>query len=135
MIDREINPFEDDSLSGSPEAFKLARVAGVYSDGLSLKFPGESATTKHYPCNQYCKFSVGQRVLVQKVGEVYIAICPVGAPSTNVAADTATYWKNQASGIADVMVSYSTFGTIFTKTKADAADRWSKFSGTGPATP
>ena len=90
MILPEDNPFVDEALGGEPQPFSFATVAGVYADGLSLQFPNEAASAKHYLCNQYCKFAVGQHVFVVKVSGTYVALCPIGAPAANIVADTAT---------------------------------------------
>lgn len=60
-------------------SWTLATVAGVYSDGLSLIFPGESESGgKHYKRNTAIAFSAGQRVLVIPASGTYIVVCPVG---------------------------------------------------------
>lgn len=61
-----------------PRVYELATVVGVYSDGLTLRFDGESvARSKHYPCNAAVTFAAGQRVRVEKVGGTYIAAYPI----------------------------------------------------------
>jgi predicted proteasome-type protease len=62
-----------------PPERSIATVAGVYSDGLTLQFDGESAAgTKRYKYNKAVTFAVGDRVLVVKTSGTYVAICVVG---------------------------------------------------------
>lgn len=70
--EKEIHPAEDQSLA-------VATVAAVTANGLRVKFDGEDkASQKTYPCNVGAVFSAGDRVLMQKVSGMYVAICPVG---------------------------------------------------------
>lgn len=60
--------------------FCLATVQGVYTDGLTLLFPGEDeASGKRFCCSSQIKFSAGDRVLLAKVSGTYVAICPIAA--------------------------------------------------------
>lgn len=64
-------------------AAELATVGGVYSDGLTLIFDGQSeATQKHYKCNTAVSFSVGDRVKVAKISGSYVVEYVVGAPNS-----------------------------------------------------
>lgn len=57
----------------------LATVGGVYDDGLSLIFDGQSeASQKHYKRNTALTFSAGQRVKIVKMSGTYIVEYPVG---------------------------------------------------------
>lgn len=61
-----------------PANANLATVAGVYSDGISLRFDGElTATTKRYKRNATITFAVGQRVKVAKIAGTYIVEYPI----------------------------------------------------------
>lgn len=58
--------------------FDFATVAGVYSDGLSLIFPGQTEpTTKHYKRNARLTFKVGDRVKVFYTSGTYIVEYPI----------------------------------------------------------
>lgn len=87
--------------------FALATVAGVHTDGLSLRFAGEDAPTqKHYLCAGGCVFKAGQRVLVAKVSGEYVVLCTVGVPVAEIVvdraktADVATAVKNSDTNYA-----------------------------------
>lgn len=72
--------------------FNFATVAEVHSDGISLFIGGETEPTKkHYKCNTFCKFEAGQKVYIQKAGEEYVVLFPVGNPSTELWVDAAKY--------------------------------------------
>ena len=61
----------------------MATVAGVYDDGLSLIFDGQTAPTKkHYRCNTTAVFSAGMRVKVVKISGTLIVEYPVGSVGT-----------------------------------------------------
>lgn len=69
-----------------PPEQTVATIASIGTSGIVLDF-GE----KEYSCNQGIKFSVGQRVLVEKRSGTYVVVCPIGAPITELVADKATY--------------------------------------------
>lgn len=72
--------------------FNFATVAEVHSDGISLLIGGETEPTKkHYKCNTFCKFESGQKVYIQKAGEEYVVLFPVGNPSTELRVDAARH--------------------------------------------
>lgn len=57
----------------------IATVVEVTDAGLIVLFDGEEEpSAKPFPCNVGVTFNVGQRVLMQKVNDLYIALCPVG---------------------------------------------------------
>lgn len=59
--------------------YSLAVVGGVYSDGLSLIFPGTTKESKkHYSYNMNCTFKKKQRVYITKDSGTYIVLFPVG---------------------------------------------------------
>lgn len=89
-------------IPAEPPEQTLATIVSIGTSGIVLDF-GE----KEYSCNQGIKFSVGQRVLVEKRSGTYIVVCPIGAPITELAADKATYADSA--------------GTAETATKADNA--------------
>lgn len=61
--------------------FVLATVGGVYTDGVSLKFDGQSAASqKHYKCNTSIRFHAGDRVKVIRDSGTYIVEYIVGNP-------------------------------------------------------
>lgn len=54
----------------------IATVGAVYSDGVTLIFPGASAaSTKHYKTNRDITLSAGDRVYVVKISGTYIIVC------------------------------------------------------------
>lgn len=56
----------------------LATVGGVYADGLSLIFDGQTeASQKHYKRNAAVTFAAGQRVKIVKMSGTYIVEYPV----------------------------------------------------------
>lgn len=64
--------------SAAPRAYQLATVAGVFADGLTVVFDGESqARQKRYPCNASASFAAGQRVRVEKIGGSYVVAYPI----------------------------------------------------------
>lgn len=75
----------------SPPSF--ATIAGLYDDGASLIFDGETEPSeKHYRANLYCKFEVGQRVYVAKDNGTYVVLFPIGVPgSVDVTSDASKY--------------------------------------------
>lgn len=63
--------------------FQFAIVGGVYEDGLSLIFPGQTtASEKHYFCNTAIRFQAGQRVKVIQDSGTWVVEYPVGYPQT-----------------------------------------------------
>ena len=73
-----------------PEDQHFATVAGVYSDGLTLKFDGAAAaSSKRYKCNTFFKFAVGDRVFIMKDSGTYVVICKIGDPATSINVDYA----------------------------------------------
>lgn len=75
----------------APPSF--ATIAGLYDDGVSLVFDGETEPSqKHYRANLYCKFEVGQRVYVAKDNGTYVVLFPIGIPgSVDVTSDASKY--------------------------------------------
>lgn len=66
-------------LRKEPKTDFLATVYSVASDGIRLKFDGETeARQKKYKFNKSASFSPGQRVKVAKVGGTYIVEYPIG---------------------------------------------------------
>ena len=62
----------------SPMAAQFATVGAVYSNGITLKFDGESAaSSRRWPYNSAVNFSAGQRVRVEKIGGTYVVAYPV----------------------------------------------------------
>lgn len=62
----------------SAKSFSFATVGAVYSDGISLIFPGETeASQKHYKYNKSATFKVNDRVYIVKDSGTYIVICPI----------------------------------------------------------
>ncbi len=51
-------------------------VGAVYSDGATIRFPGEtSASSKRYPYNRDAVINAGDRVLLGRVAGSYVVIC------------------------------------------------------------
>lgn len=114
-------------------AASFATVAQVHEDGLSLIFDGEgTVASKHYKCNQYCKFEAGQRVYLQKDGGTYVVLFPVGAPNSSVAADTAA--KADSATKADTATSADSAAKADTAIKADSATKADKATKADSAT-
>lgn len=62
--------------------FQFAIVGAVYSDGISLIFPGQTtASSKHYKCNTAIHFTAGQRVKVIEDSGTWVVEYPVGDPA------------------------------------------------------
>lgn len=63
--------------AGTP-THALAYVTGVYSNGLTLRFVGETAgTNKRYKYNKSASFAVGNLVKVTKVSGTYVVDYPI----------------------------------------------------------
>lgn len=68
----------------------FATVAGVYNDGLSLRFDGEDTPSeKHYQCNSFVVFKVGDRVRIIEDSGTYVVEYPIGNPKKTFVADSA----------------------------------------------
>lgn len=68
----------------APEKYRLATVATVEEDGLRLTFDGEEEPTeKHYKANTSVNFSVGQRVVTQRISGSYVVMFSLGAPGAD----------------------------------------------------
>lgn len=60
------------------EILSTATVGAVYSDGLTLIFPGAStASTKRYKYNLDGSFAAGNRVLLGRAAGSYVVICRI----------------------------------------------------------
>ena len=60
------------------ENLLIATVGAVYSDGLTLIFPGsDAASEKRYKYNLNGSFSAGNRVLIGRVTGSYVVICKI----------------------------------------------------------
>lgn len=76
----------------------FATVTGVFEDGLTLLFDGETEPTqKHYKCNAFAIFKVNDRVRVIKDSGTYVVEYAVGNPKTSFNADTATNATNASN--------------------------------------
>ncbi len=65
------------------DPFVLATVGGVYDDGLSLIFDGQSAASfKHYKCNTSVVFKASDRVKLCRVAGTYIVEYVIGSPAS-----------------------------------------------------
>lgn len=81
--------------SAEPADVNFATIAAIYADGVTLIFDGETTPTqKHYLCNSFAVFAVGDRVRLIKDSGTYIVEYSVGAPKTSFNADTAGYANN-----------------------------------------
>lgn len=64
--------------SQTTEILATATVGAVYSDGLTLIFPGETtASVKRYKYNLSASFSAGNRVLLGRLAGSYVVICKI----------------------------------------------------------
>ena len=80
----------------APPSF--ATIAGLYDDGASLIFDGETEPSeKHYRANLYCKFEVGQRVYIAKDNGTYVILFPVGVPNSKTISVDSTKTAESAS--------------------------------------
>ena len=78
MIDNEL--FAAESLRKKEQTpFFLASIAGVYSDGVTLRIDG-AETKKHYLINGSQTFKVGDRVKVIRTSGTYIVEYKIGTP-------------------------------------------------------
>lgn len=76
----------------------IATVGGVYSDGLSLIFPGETTPSgKHYKCNTSVTFRAGDRVKVFYDSGTYIVEYVIGA--TGAASGSGTPTETPSTGV------------------------------------
>lgn len=67
-----------EAAQGKPRGGELAIVTGVYSDGITLAFEGETApSSKKYNYNTSISFQVGQRVKVHFTSDTYIVEYPI----------------------------------------------------------
>lgn len=72
-------------ISDLQTSVSFATVAGVYSDGVTLAFDGQSgSSTKHYKTNAGAVFKTGDRVKVTKSFGTYVVDFVVGAPGASV---------------------------------------------------
>ena len=56
----------------------IATVGAVYSDGVTLIFPGApTPSVKHYKSNKDITLSAGDRVYVAKISGTYIVVCRI----------------------------------------------------------
>lgn len=83
-------------MADKKEELLFAKVAGRYTDGVSLLFPGETEPTqKHYKCNAAAGIKVGDTVKLTRASGTYVIEYVVGgAPAVlknmNKCPDTAT---------------------------------------------
>lgn len=75
MIDYREQQEIENELKPQPN-HTIAKIGGVYSDGLSLIFAGQtSASQKHYPRNKNVTFSAGDKVLIVRASGTYVVVC------------------------------------------------------------
>lgn len=102
----EDNVFVEDE--APKKQINFATVAGVYNDGLSLRFDGEDTPSeKHYKCNSFAVFKVGDRVRIIEDSGTYVVEYPIGNPKKTFVADSAK--------------TATTAGSASTASKADSA--------------
>ena len=66
----------------APPSFHFATVGGVYTDGVTLIFDGQSqATQKRYKCNTSVTFHVGDRVKIFRDSGTCVVEYVVGVPA------------------------------------------------------
>jgi hypothetical protein len=57
-------------------ALTVGIIGAVYTDGATIRFPGESAaSSKRYPYNKDAILNRGDRVLLGRVAGSYVIIC------------------------------------------------------------
>lgn len=110
-----------------PQPFTFATVGSVYSDGVTLIFPGEGESVKRYSVNQFCKFAAGQKVAVQKDSGTYVVMFPIGPPK-QVVADVASTVYNMNTAYPSLQFRYSVQGQI--DVKNSAGTNWTRLTGT-----
>ena len=76
---------EEQALKTKPsEEMTFAKIAQVYSDGVTLIFPGETAASKkRYKTNTSVLFKAGDKVRVIKKNGTYIVEYAIGNPRTS----------------------------------------------------
>ena len=79
MIETYAEAQELEAQESAGSGWALATVGSVSSDGVTLIFPGETASGgKKYKRNLDVTFSAGQRVLLARVAGTYVVVCRVG---------------------------------------------------------
>lgn len=69
---------EQNFLEPTARSYTIATVGSVYSDGITLIFPGTStASSKRYNYNKSATFSSGDRVFLIKDSGTYIVAFPL----------------------------------------------------------
>lgn len=102
---------ENERLENPPDQ-TFATIGGVYNDGVSLIFDGESsATTKHYKCNTFFKYSAGDRVYILKDSGTYVVICVIGSPASRISADTAAAIGSSSNYAGECFIHRLNIGT------------------------
>lgn len=90
---------EQAELKQKPHGSFFATIGGVYEDGVSLIFAGDTGSArvvggepgesiKRYKCNTSVRWEAGMRAFVMPItvpgkeeeGGTYFVVCPVGAP-------------------------------------------------------
>lgn len=74
-------------------------MTGVFADGLTLRFDGETESTeKRYKCNSFVVFKVNDRVRIIKDSGTYVVEYSVGNPKTSFNADTTESFTRRHTG-------------------------------------
>ncbi|WP_417095683.1 hypothetical protein [Gemmiger formicilis] len=67
------------ALEVTTKSGNIATVSAVYSDGIALILPGDTAASdKHYPFNAAAQFVAGQRVHIARESGTIIVEYPIG---------------------------------------------------------
>lgn len=67
------------ALEVTTKSGNIATVSAVYSDGIALILPGDTAASdKHYPFNAAVQFVAGQRVHIARESGTIIVEYPIG---------------------------------------------------------
>lgn len=98
-----------------PPEQSVAKITEIIEEGIVLDF-GEKA----YVCNRAIKFAVGDRVKVIKDSGTYIVAFPLGAPITELHADSATY--AETAGSAETAETAKTAASATSANTAASAD-------------
>ena len=78
---------EEQKTEEQQQPFKLAVIATVEEDGLTLTPDGaEEPTEKHFKCNTGINFAAGQRVAVLELSGSKVVMFPIGNPGADAPA-------------------------------------------------
>ncbi len=86
MIDKDLY----NQVEQKEETINFATIAGIFEDGVTLRFDGETEPTqKHYKVNSFAVFKVDDRVRIIKDSGTYVVEYSVGNPKLAFSVDKA----------------------------------------------